>query len=143
MLIPTLRDEKKGLGVWLLSNEKSIPKTRRSSSSKGKSSLLQSSPGSSKGESVADCYDQTSLVEFASSEDPAMVNAVKTPSASKNSGHFGAMQRTETRYRQRDHVPMRSGKDHVTASATRTKQAGDSSREKGGTQKFLDDSLTI
>ena len=46
-------------------------------------------------QSVADCYDQTSLVEFERSEDPAMVNAVEKPSASKTTGSLGEMQRTE------------------------------------------------
>ena len=58
-------------------------------------------------QSVADCYDQTSLVEFERSEDPAMVNAVEKPSASKTTGSLGEMQRTEARSHRRNNVPVK------------------------------------
>jgi len=102
-LIPSL-DSMNGLGMWLTPRDRAILKARRKTrSSHGKSALPQRTPAS-KGESVADPYDQTSLVEFARSEDPAMVKAVETPSAITPSGQ---------------------------------EQAGDSSREKGGTQESL------
>ncbi|MHA2021099.1 MAG: RNA-guided endonuclease InsQ/TnpB family protein [Candidatus Thorarchaeota archaeon] len=141
MLIPSLRDEK-GLGMWLTPKDKAILKARRKTrSSKGKSSLPQKSPASIEGESVADCYDQASLEEVASSEDPAMAIAVETPSASMNTGGSGGVQRTEAKSELRDYVPMKSDKDHVTKSDLGLIQTGDSSREKGGTQKFLESSL--
>ncbi len=142
MLIPSLRDEKKGLGMWLLPKEKATLKARRKkSSSKRKSSLSQRGPASV-GESVADCYDQTSVVEFASSKDLAMVKAVETPSASSSSGNVESMQRTEAGSRKRNHVPVKSGKAHVILKYNGLSKAGDSSREKGGTQEFLDGLLT-
>ncbi|MHA2384672.1 MAG: zinc ribbon domain-containing protein [Candidatus Thorarchaeota archaeon] len=143
MLIPSLRDEK-GLGMWLTPKDRAILKARRKTcSSKGKSSLPQKSPASIEGESVADCYDQASLEEFASSDDPAMVNAVETPSAIDGLGiHETEMQRTKAWSNLRDYVPMRLDKAHATVSNSGLKQTGDSSRENGGTQEFLDDSLT-
>ncbi|MFQ5832918.1 MAG: zinc ribbon domain-containing protein, partial [Candidatus Thorarchaeota archaeon] len=137
MLIPSLRDEK-GLGAWLLPKEKTIPKARRSSRSKRKSSLPQRSPSSPGGESVADYNDQASFVELASSNDPAMAKTVEDPSAVMGSGtHDIEMQRTEIRPRQRSRVSRKSGKARVTESGRDQIQAGDSSREKDGTQKFL------
>ncbi|MCK4485118.1 MAG: hypothetical protein KAU89_09845, partial [Candidatus Thorarchaeota archaeon] len=114
----------------------------RSIRSKGKSSLPQRSPALLEGESVADCYDQISPEESVSSNDPAMAKTVEISSAATSSGNrsFGK-QRTETWHRQRDNVPMRSGKAHDTASGSGLVQVGDSSREKGGTQKFLNGSL--
>ncbi len=136
MLIPLLRDEK-GLGKWLNPKDRAILKARRKkSSSKGKSSPPQKSPAS-KGRSVADCYDQTSLVEFASSKDPAMVNAVEIPSTSGTTGESGIVQRTETKSHRRNDVPMKRGKACDTLKGTCLSNAGDSSREKGGTQKSL------
>jgi len=137
-LIPSLRNEK-GLGMWLTPKDRAILKARRKkSSSKGKSSLPQKSPASSKGESVADCYDQTTLEEFASSKDLAMVKTVEEPSATVNTGAHGVQkQRTEARSHQRNDVPVKKGKAHVTLKDSSLSDAGDSSREKGGTQKFL------
>ncbi len=136
MLIPSLRNEK-GLGMWLTPRDRAILKARRKkSSSKGKSSLPQKSPAS-KGESVADCYDQTSLVEFASSKDPAMVNAVEEPSATVSTGAYSIQkQRTEARSHRRNDVPVKKGKAHVTLKDSSLSDAGDNSREKGGTQEF-------
>jgi len=59
---------------------------RKKSSSKGKSSLPQKTSASIKGGSVADCYDQTTLKEFASSKDLVMVKAVEEPSAITRTG---------------------------------------------------------
>ena len=141
MLIHSLRDEK-GLGMWLNPKDRAILKAqRRRLSSKGKSSLPQKSPASIEGESVADCSDQTSLVEFASSEDPAMVIAVEKPSASMNTGGSGEVQRTKARSELRDYIPMKLDKAHVTDSGFSLSQTGNRSRENGGTQKFLDSSL--
>ena len=87
---------------------------------------------------MADCYDQTSLVEFTSSKDPAMVNAVETPSVIKSSGTFdNSMQRTEAGSHLRNDVPVKRGKDCGTLKDNSLSDAGDSSREKGGTQEFL------
>ena len=136
MLIPSLRDEN-GLGMWLTSKDRAILKARRKRfSSQGKSALPQRTPAS-KGESVADLYDQTSLVEFVRSEDPAMVNAVETPPAITPSGECEPMQRTEAGSHQRNDVPMKRGKAHDTLKNFGSSDAGDSSREKGGTQGFL------
>jgi len=136
-LIPSLRNEK-GLGMWLTPKDRAILKARRKkSSSKRKSSLPQKSPAS-KGESVADCYDQTTLEEFASSKDPAMVNAVEEPPATARTGTHGVQkQRTEARSHRRNYVPVKRGKAHVTLKNSSFSDAGDGSREKGGTQKFL------
>ncbi len=125
--------------MWLTPRDRAILKARRKkSSSKGKSSLSQRSPASIKGESMVDCYDQTSRVEFASSKDPAMVNAVEEPSATVSTGAHGVQeQRTEARSHRRNDVPVKRGKAHVVVDDSGQRQAGDSSREKGGTQEFL------
>ncbi|MGY5853032.1 MAG: transposase [Candidatus Thorarchaeota archaeon] len=138
MLIPSLRDEK-GLGMWLTSKDRAILKARRKkSSSKGKSSLPQRIPAPLERESVADCYDQTSLVGFASSEDPAMVNAVEEPSVIIDTGDYDTQrQRIEARSHQKNDILVKRGKAHDTVSDLNQKQVGNNSREKGGTQKFL------
>jgi len=137
MLIPSLRDEK-GLGMWLLPKEKAILKARRSIRSKGKSSLPQRPPASLEGGSVADCYDQTTLELSLSSKNPAMVKTVEKAFATLRTGtHSEQMQRTEVTSRQRNYVSVKPGKAHVTVSGSGLIQAGDSSREKDGTQKFL------
>ncbi|MHA2027307.1 MAG: zinc ribbon domain-containing protein [Candidatus Thorarchaeota archaeon] len=134
MLIPSLRDEN-GLGMWLTPRDRAILKARRKTrSSHGKSALPQGTPAS-KGESVADTYDQTSLVESARSEDPAMVNAVETPSAITSSGECERPQRTEARSHRRNDVPAKRGKARDTLKDSGLSDAGDSRREKGGTQE--------
>ncbi|MHA1481591.1 MAG: hypothetical protein ACTSQZ_09245 [Candidatus Thorarchaeota archaeon] len=86
---------------------------------------------------MADCYDQTTLEEFASSKDPAMVKAVETPPATVNTGAHGIQkQRTEARSHRRNYVPVKRGKACDLVDGSGQRQAGDSSREKGGTQKF-------
>jgi len=136
MLIPSLRDEN-GLGMWLTSKDRAILKARRKTrSSDGKSAHSQRTPAS-KGESVAGSYDQTSLVEFARGKDPAMANAVETPSANTLSGECEVMQRTEAKSHRRNDVPMKRGKARDTLKDSGLSEAGDSSREKGGTQEFL------
>ena len=123
--------------MWLTSKDRAIPKARRKTrSSQGKSSLPQRTPAS-KGESVADSYDQATLESFARSEDPAMVKTVETPSVITPSGECEPMQRNEAGSHQRNDVPVKRGKvcDKVTDSCQ--EQAGDSSREKGETQKSL------
>ncbi len=129
----------KGLGMWLTPKDRAILKARRKTrSSERKSSLPQRSPASSKGESVADSYDQTSRVESASSKDPAMVNAVEEPSAVTRIGACdNPMQRTEAKSHLRNDVPVKRGKAHVIVDDSGQRQTGDSSREKGGTQKFF------
>jgi len=126
-----------GLGMWLTSKDWAILKARRKTrSSDGKSTLPQRSP-TSKGESVADPYDQTSLVEFARSKYPAMVNAVETPSAITPSGECELMQRIEAWSHRRNDVPVKRGKARDTLKDSGLSDAGDSSHEKGGTQEFL------
>ncbi len=123
--------------MWLISKDRAILKARRKTrSSDRKSALLQRTPAS-KGESVADSYDQTSLVEFVKSKDPAMVNAVETPSAITPTGECESMQRIETGSHQRNDVPVKMGKARDTLKDSGLSEAGDSSREKGETQKFL------
>ena len=135
MLIPSLRDEN-GLGMWLTSKDRAILKARRKKPSDGKSVLPQRTPAL-KGESVVDCYDQTSLVESVRSEDPAMVNAVETPSAITPPGECESRQRTEARSHRRNNVPVKKGKALDTSKDSGFSDAGDSSREKGGTQESL------
>jgi hypothetical protein len=123
--------------MWLTPRDRAILKARRKkSSSQGKSALPQRTPAST-GESVADSYDQTSLVEFARSKDPAMVNAVEIPSAIAPAGECEEMQRTEAGSHRRNDVPMKRGKDHDTLIDSGLSEAGDSSREKGETQESL------
>jgi hypothetical protein len=128
----------KVLGMWFTPKDSAILKAQRKTrSSERKSSLPQRSPAS-KGESVADCYDQTPQELSASSKDPAMVNAVEKPSAITRTGACDdSMQRTEARSHRRNDVPMKRGKAHVTLKNSSFSDAGDSSREKGGTQEFF------
>ncbi len=105
-------------------------------SSHGKSALPLGTPAS-KGESVADCYDQATLESSARSEDPAMVNAVGTPSAITPSGECESKQRTEARSHWRNDVPVKRGKARDIDADSGQNQAGDSGREKGGTQESL------
>jgi hypothetical protein len=109
---------------------------RKSISSQGKSLLSQRIPVS-KGESVADCYDQISLVESASSKDPAMANAVETPSAIMLSGKRESTQRNEAESHRRNDVLLKRGKACDALKDASLSNAGDSSRKKGETQKFL------
>ena len=123
--------------MWLTVKDSAILKARRKTrSSHGKSALPQRTPAS-KGESVADCYDHTSLVESARSEDPAMVNAVETPSAITPSGECEPVQRTEAGSHQRNDVPVKRGKTRDNGADSGQEHAGDSSREKGRTQESL------
>jgi hypothetical protein len=123
--------------MWLTAKDRAILKARRKrSSSQGKSVLSQRTPAST-GESVADPYDQTSLEEFVRSEGPSMVNAVETPSAITPSGECEVKQRTEAGSHQRNDVPVKRGKAYDTLKDSGLLDAGDGSREKGETQKFL------
>jgi len=123
--------------MWLTAKDRAILKARRKTrSSQGKSTLSQRTPAS-KGESVADPYDQTSRVEFVRSEDPAMVNAVETPPAITPTGACESMQRTEAGSHRRNDVPVKRGKARDTLKDSGLSEAGDSSREKGETQEFL------
>ncbi len=136
MLIPSLRDEN-GLGMWLTSKDRAILKARRKTrSSHGKSALPQGTPAS-KRESVADCYDQTTLESFARSEDPAMVSAVETPSAITPTGECESVQRTEAGSHRRNDVPVKRGKTCDNDTDSGQEQTGDSSHEKGETQESL------
>ena len=113
-----------GLGMWLTVKDRAILKARRKKPS-------------SQGKSVADCYDQTSHVEFVRSEDPAMINAVETPSAITPSGACEVTQWTEAGSHRRNDVPVKKGKARDTLNNLGSSDAGDSSREKGKTQEFL------
>ncbi|MHA1480503.1 MAG: hypothetical protein ACTSQZ_03665 [Candidatus Thorarchaeota archaeon] len=62
---------------------------------------------------------------------------MEEPSAIVRTGTHGVQkQRTETRSHRRNYVPVKRGKAHVFVDDSGQRQAGDSSREKGGTQKF-------
>ncbi len=136
MLIPSLRDEN-GLGMWLTPRDRAILKARRKTrSSQGKSELPQRTPAS-KGESVADCYDHMTLESSMNSEDPAMANAVGTPTAITPTGECELWQRTKAGSHRRNDVPMKRGKTCDTLKDSNLLEAGDSGREKGGTQEFL------
>ncbi len=66
-----------------------------------------------------------------------MVNAVETPSAITPTGECEQTQRTEAGSHQRNDVPVKRGKAHDPSKDLGSLEAGDSSREKGETQKFL------
>lgn len=136
MLIPSLQDEKNGLGRWLHPKEKATLKARRRSSSKGKSILPEMTPASSEGKSVADCFDQDTRETLVSSTDPAMATTVETPSAVERTGALGtSKQGTEAQFHKRSNAPMTLNKGHVTADGASHMLIGDNSRDKGGTQK--------
>ncbi len=135
-LIPALRDETKGLGMWLPPLRKATPKTPRGRSPKAKSLLSQRPPASSKGEPVADDCARMRLTAFECSEDPAMAKTVEKPSAAGTKGGPGFnQQRQETTCRDGNHVPAVSDKAHAQAMGQVLLSAGDSGREKGETQK--------
>ncbi len=124
--------------MWLTPKDRAILKTRRKTHSSERKSSLPQRPPASKGESVVDCYDQVPLELSTSSKDPAMVNAVEEPSATVSTGVHGVQkQRTEARSHLRNDVPVKRGKAHVVVDDSSRRQAGDSSRDKGGTQEFL------
>ena len=123
--------------MWLTPRDRAILKARRKTRSSDRKSALPQRTPASKGESVADSYDQTSLVEFARSEDPAMVNAVETPTAITPTGECESTQRTEAGSRWRNDVPVKRGKARDTLKDSGLSKAGDSSREIGGTQESL------
>jgi len=120
-----------GLGMWLTSRDRAILKARRKTRSSDRKSALPHRTPTSKGESVADSYDQATLESLARREDPAMVNAVETPSAITPSGECESMQRTEAESHRRNDVPMKSGKARDNVADSGQEQAGDSRREKG------------
>jgi len=100
-LIPSLRDETKGLGMWLPSPKKATPNAQRGEHPRGKSLLSQRLPASPKGESVADDCTQTPATMFECDEDPAMVKTVEEPSAAGSMGSPGTnQQRQETTCRE-------------------------------------------
>jgi IS605 OrfB family transposase len=129
-LIPSLKGEK-GLGTWLPPIRKTSPKTRRIRS-KGMSSAPKRLLDSSVGSTVADCYDQTSLKEFASSTDLAMEKTMEEPSAILESSDRDSIeQRTETTSVKRSHTPMTHGKTRAHPTGEVLLVAGDSSHEEG------------
>ncbi|MGY5854050.1 MAG: transposase, partial [Candidatus Thorarchaeota archaeon] len=128
-LIPHLKDEK-GLGTWLLQDERASPKTPKGSSSRGRSSVPKRKPTSSVGNTVADYNDQTSLEEFESSTDPAMETTMETPSVAVDSGkHSNLVQWTEAQFRERDILPDDSDKTHAQPAGEVLLVTGDSSHE--------------
>ena len=129
-LIPSLKGEK-GLGTWLPPMRKTSPKTPRTRS-KGKSSAPKKSLTSSAGSTVADCHDQTSLEEFASSTDLAMEKTMEEPSAiMESSDHDNLVQRTEATSVMRSHTPMTCSKTRAHPTGEVLLVAGDSSHEEG------------
>ncbi len=133
-LIPLLRDEK-GLGRWLFSSKKggSTLKVWRSARSKGKSSLPSGLSGQ-RGQSVAECYDQTTLGEFASTTDLAMERTVEIPSAAvearkASDTHSSKLQRTETTSK------PSLDRARVITSDSDPAYTGDGRHEKGGTRE--------
>jgi len=133
-LIPSLRDEN-GLGRWLFpSGNGSSLKVWRSSGSKGMSSLPSGLSGQRR-QSVAERYDQTSLVESASATDPAMEKTVETPSAAVEARkaadtHSTRMQRTETTSK------LDLDKARVQESEVALILIGDECHENGGTREL-------
>ncbi|MHA1286888.1 MAG: hypothetical protein ACTSW8_06140 [Candidatus Thorarchaeota archaeon] len=125
-----------GLGMWFTAKDRAILKARRKTGSSDRKSALPQRTPASKGESVVDPYDQTTLESFARSEDPAMVNAVETPSAITHTGACEVMQRTEAESHRRNDVPVKRGKAYDTLKDSGLSEAGDNRREKGGTQEF-------
>ena len=125
--------------MWLTSKDRTILKARRKNySSNGKSSFFQRLPALFEEESVAVYNDQISSKKPVSSKDPAMANTVETPSAAMKTGiHSSDVQRSEARSTIRSPTPVWSDKAHATVDRSCYLQTGDSSREKGGTQKFL------
>ncbi|MFO7837107.1 MAG: transposase [Candidatus Thorarchaeota archaeon] len=134
-LIPSLGDET-GLERWLLPHEReqSSLKARRSSASNEKS-LPLSEISASGGRSAAECYDQTSIMEFVSATDPAVVRTVEQPSAATDA-HKAADSRGNLA--QRSEAPSGSDPDkaRVQASGGVPESAGDSRHEKGGTREL-------
>ncbi len=129
-LIPSLKDEK-GLGTWLPPIRKTSPKTQRIRS-KGMSSAPKRLLDSSVGSTVADCHDQTSLEEFASSTDLAMEKTMEEPSAiMESSDHDSKVQRTETTSVKRSHTPMTHSKPRAHPTGEVLLAAGNSSHEEG------------
>ncbi|MFW9888056.1 MAG: hypothetical protein ACFFER_07740, partial [Candidatus Thorarchaeota archaeon] len=121
----------KGLGTWLPPIRKTSPKTRRTRS-KGMSSAPKKIPASIVGSSVADCTDQTSLEEFASSTDQAMPKTMEEPSVIVDSGdHDSIEQRTEAMSVERSNVPMNHGETHAHPTGEVLLVAGDSRHEEG------------
>ncbi len=129
-LIPSLRDEK-GLGMWLLPNEKDAPKTRRSTRSDGRSFTSERLPASSAGGSVADCHVQVSFEACEDSTDPAMRRTMDDSSAAVRTGSHDKMQRKEAVLGERDHVPVTSDKPHAQPAGQVQLVAGDSSHVEG------------
>lgn len=128
-LIPSLKGGK-GLGTWF-SKWKTSPKTQRTRS-KGMSSAPERSLDSSVGSTVADCHDQTSLEEFASSTDLAMEKTMEKPSAIMQSGdHDSKAQRNEATSVERSHTPVNHSKTHAHPIGEVLLVAGDSSHEEG------------
>jgi transposase len=138
-LIPSLRDER-GLGRWLQYSTETTPKTRRSSGSEGMSPLPERLPASLERKSVADCDDQTSPEGSRSSTDPAMAKTVETLTAAGEQGiPCTNRQRKEATSRERSNAPMTASKGHVRAHCNSSALAGDSGRDKGGTQKSMEE----
>ena len=136
MLIPSLQDEKNGLGMWLHPKDKATLKARRKSISKGKSILPEKTPASFEGKSVVDCHDQETLENLVSSTGPAMATTVETPSVVKRTGTFDtSRQGTDAQFQERSNAPMALNKGHVTVDGASRLLIGDNSHDKGGTQK--------
>ena len=84
---------------------------------------------------MAECYDQTTLGEFASTTDPAMETTVEIPSAAvearkASDTHSSRLQRTETT------SEPSSDKARVITSDSDPAYTGDGRHENGGTRKL-------
>ena len=152
-LTPELRDERKGLGLWLFPHEKNQrPKARRKqkSASERKSSLSKESPAPFHGESAAVHSVQMDLLSFGDEskmcdEDPAVENAAEKPTVFEclDSPRSGVLddeqQRKEAVFRERNHVSMTSDNAHVTLDCQDMIEVSDDSHEFGGTQELQAD----
>ena len=123
--------------MWLTPRDRAILKARRKTRSSDRKSALPQRTPALKGESVADPCDQATLESFVRSEDPAMANAVETPSAITPTGDCESMQRTEAESHRRNDFPVKRGKARDTLKDSGLSDAGDGSREKGETHEFL------
>ena len=136
-LIPSLRDEKNGLGRWLLPRERAglSPKAWRSRRSKGRSGRpLRTSD--SRGSNVVECDDQMTLESFASTADPTMVRTAETPPAATaarkaSDGRGTTAQRTEAQS-----GPLGPDKARDERAGVYPVLGGDTNHEKGETREL-------
>ncbi len=135
-LIPSLRDEN-GLERWLFPREREqagLKARRRARPSDVKSERSQGLSGPT-GPSAAECYEQSSLVDFANVSDPAVERTVEQPTAAMDArkaadSHGIRLQRSETTSSHALDNARAHGSGEVSALA------GDGSHERGGTREL-------